>query len=781
MNEQVKNNFSKIKLWHLAVGVGVFALLLGILEAFKFTDIATYPQINKELFLAINALWANVPSLAHNLTQLGDASVVLSLLLCLVLIAPKLWEALLAGSLLATVLGYFFKTFYAMPRPARVFGEDAFNIIGETLKGSNSLPSGHTITIFTTLCVVFFAFVPSLKKWRLPLAIGLILLATLVGLSRVGVGAHYPLDVLAGALLGCVCGLFGVLVASKTRLFAWLNSRLGLLVFVLLSAIGVVMSLKHINEHNLIIFYLALLCTLFYLFVFLREFFKAINSNKPIVFIFLMSLLWLVFFHFPLIEFIRSNLSLNSFSTALLFVSLLLFLFALTALLPLLLSLISFKLTKIYFVLFFVANSLAVYFVSSYGVFLDKTMMGNLFNTNVAEASSFLSLKMALWVLVLGLVPAYFVLSLKLENPTRKTAFKFSALTLLVLILLAGINYKNLLWFDKHSKQLGALIMPYSYTINSARFFQGELAKNKKELLLPNAQIIDDKKAVVVLVIGESARLKNFSLYGYERDTNPLLSKLSNLRHFYAKSSTTYTSASVKNMLSHKDSTTLYEILPNYLFRTGVSVFWRSANWGAPPLHFANIAEYNELSKRYAKFDDGYESALIANLGEEIRDANSSKVLVVLHTSTSHGPSYYKKYPVEFEKFSPVCKSVEPKGCLQGELINAYDNTVLYTDFLLSSIIEQLAGLKDYDSAMIYASDHGESLGENGLYMHGIPMAFAPKEQYEIPFLVWSSKPDSVKNLKELSHFHIFHSVLAFLGIQSEVFDEGLNLFEKDR
>ncbi|TQR60928.1 phosphoethanolamine--lipid A transferase EptA [Campylobacter troglodytis] len=576
-----------------------------------------------------------------------------------------------------------------------------------------------------------------------------------------------------------MCGLFGIFITSKTKIFSWLSSSFGLLFFAFFCAIALTSLLQKLGKDHLFIFYLALLFALIYLFVFLREFFKAINSNKPIIFIFLISLFWLVFFHFPLIEFIRSNLSLNSFSTALLFVSLLLFLFALTALLPLLLALISFKLTKIYFVLFFVANSLAVYFVSSYGVFLDKTMMGNLFNTNVSEASSFLSLKMALWVLVLGLVPAYFVLNLKLENPTRKTIAKFSGFTLLTLLFLAGINYKNLLWFDKHSKQLGALIMPYSYTINSARFFQGEFAKNKKEILLPKAQIIDDKKAVVVLVIGESARLKNFSLYGYERDTNPLLSKLSNLRHFYAKSSTTYTSASVKNMLSHKDSTTLYEILPNYLFRTGVSVFWRSSNWGAPPLHFANIAEYNELSKRYAKFDDGYESALIANLGEEIRDANSSKVLVVLHTSTSHGPSYYKKYPVEFEKFSPVCKSVEPKGCLQGELINAYDNTVLYTDFLLNSIIEQLAGLKDYDRAMIYASDHGESLGENGLYMHGIPMAFAPKEQYEIPFLVWSSKPDSVKNLKELSHFHIFHSVLAFLGIQSEVFDEGLNLFEK--
>ncbi len=777
MNEQVRDNFSKIKAWHLAVAVGVFGLLLAVLEAFKITDTATYPQINKDIFLAINALWANAPTLAHNLTQLGDASVVLSLLLCLALTLPKLWEALLAGSLLSFVAAHFFKEFYAMPRPARAFGENAFNIIGETLKGSNSLPSGHTITIFTTLCVVFFAFVPSLKKARLSLVIGIILLALLVGLSRVGVGAHYPLDVLTGAVLGIVCGLFGVFVAGKTRLFAWLNSRLGLLVFALLAAVGVVMSLKHINEHNLIIFYVALLFALFYLFAFLREFFK-LTSNKPLAFIFVISTLWIVFFHFPLLEFIKANLSLYSFSGAFLFICLVLFLFALTALLPLLLALISIKLTKLYFVLFFVANALAVYFVASYGVFLDKNMMGNLFNTNTAEASSFLSLKMALWLIALGIVPAYFVLNLRLEQPLRKTVAKFSVLTLLALLLLAGLNYNNLLWFDKHSKQLGALIMPYSYTINSARFLQGELAKNKKEILLPNAQIMDDKKAVLVLVIGESARLKNFSLYNYERNTNPLLSRLSNLRHFYAKSSTTYTSASVKNMLSHKDSSTLYEILPNYLFRTGVSVFWREANWGAPPLHFPNVTNYNELSKRYKDLDDGYESAIVAGLSEEIKASNSKKVLVILHTSTSHGPSYHKKYPPQFEKFTPTCKSVEPKGCAQKELVNAYDNSIIYTDFLLNAIIEELKRLDDYESAMLYVSDHGESLGENGIYMHGIPMAIAPKEQYEIPFIVWSSKPKALKDLKELSHFHIFHSVLAFLSIKSEVFEEDLNIFK---
>ena len=774
MNEQVKDNFHKIKLWHFALAVGICALVFGALSIFRLSEPKAYAQANKGLFLALNSFFSNAPVLTHNLTQLGDASVSLAFLLCFALIAPKLWEALAAGSLLCLALTHYLKALYAMPRPARAFGEDTFNIIGQTLKGSNSLPSGHTAAIFTILSICFIAFVPSAGKGRFALAFGIVFLALFVGLSRVGVGAHYPLDVLAGGLLGFVCGLFGVLVASRTRIFAWLNSHHGLLAFALLCALGVVMMAKNLSKENLFIFYPALFCALICLFVILGKYFKGVNS--ALIFIFAMSALVVVFFHFPLLEFVRANLSLDSLGALVLFASLGVFLFGITLLMPLLLGLVSFGLVKAWFVLNFIANSVAVYFVATYGVFLDKTMMGNLFNTNLAEAGEFLSFKIALWVLVLGIAPACFVLTQKVAKPTRKALLKFSTLTILVLILLAGLNFKNLLWFDKHSKQLGALVMPYSYTINSVRFFQGEFAKNKKEILLPNATIKDDKKALIVLVIGESARAKNFSLYGYARETNPLLKQTPNLRRFYAKSSTTYTTASVKNMLSHKDSGDLYEILPNYLSRSGVSVIWRQSNWGAPPLHLPSVMGYSQLAQKYPNLNDGYESAIIAGLSEEIKAAKSPKVLVVLHTSTSHGPTYHKKYPPKFEKFTPACKSVEPKGCSQAELINAYDNTILYTDFLLHALIEQISALQGYESAMIYASDHGESLGENGAYMHGIPMAFAPKEQFEIPFLVWGLR--GVKDLDEVSHFHIFHSVLAFLGVESAVFDEGLNIFK---
>ena len=171
---------------------------------------------------------------------------------------------------------------------------------------------------------------------------------------------------------------------------------------------------------------------------------------------------------------------------------------------------------------------------------------------------------------------------------------------------------------------------------------------------------------------------------------------------------------------------------------------------------------------------------MLSNLKDEIRNAKKNKILVVLHSSTSHGPTYSAKYPKSFEKFQPVCNSVELGKCTQAELMNAYDNTIVYTDFILSKLIDDLKELKEYKSSMIFVSDHGESLGENNLYMHGLPLSIAPKEQYEIPFIVWlsDSSAKKVKNKKTINQNYVFHSVLNFLNIQSPIYNEEFNIFK---
>jgi len=281
------------------------------------------------------------------------------------------------------------------------------------------------------------------------------------------------------------------------------------------------------------------------------------------------------------------------------------------------------------------------------------------------------------------------------------------------------------------------------------------------------------------LVIGESARRQNFSLYGYAKETNPFLSQTKNVFHFDANSSATYTTAGVKSIVEYKDTNDLYEILPNYLYRNQVDVIWKTTNWGEPPVHIKQYQNKEFLRQNCVEANCDYDEVLLTGLRAEIEASTKNKILIVLHTSTSHGPSYNQKYPPQFEVFSPVCSSVELANCSQEELINAYDNTIVYTDYILHRIIEELKPLKDYKSTMLFVSDHGESLGEKNLYMHGIPLSIAPKEQIEIPFIVWVSDDSKLlKPLKKVSQHHVFHSVLNFLNIESPIYEEEMNIFQ---
>jgi lipid A ethanolaminephosphotransferase len=184
---------------------------------------------------------------------------------------------------------------------------------------------------------------------------------------------------------------------------------------------------------------------------------------------------------------------------------------------------------------------------------------------------------------------------------------------------------------------------------------------------------------------------------------------------------------------------------------------------------------------------EGYDELLLYKLDERLRHAQGGKkLLVVLHQSGSHGPQYFKKYPPEIEKFKPVCRTVDQQKCSHEELVSAYDNTILYTDFLLDKVIAMLKSLDNTASVMMYMSDHGESLGENGLYLHGIPYSIAPAVQKNIPFLVWMS--DEFARRRNLpnplpverqaySQDDVFHSVMGAFGMTSEVYKKDKDIF----
>ncbi len=493
----------------------------------------------------------------------------------------------------------------------------------------------------------------------------------------------------------------------------------------------------------------------------------------------MVSALNFVLFHYPFFKFVFGNLDYKSFTGISIIVSLVILMLVANYFVVNLFLFLSKYVGKFLMVLFFLISSVAVYFVNTYSVIIDESMIGNVFNTQYSEASSFFSIQLILYVLFLGVLPSLFIIKAKIIKEKPKKFLVRSGLTLLFMAVMVFANASNWLWIDKNSKTLGGLAMPWSYSVNTALLFIHKSKENQKEILLPNATIGDQEKSVVVLVIGESARRENFSLYGYAKNTNPLLSKTPNIHAFKANSCATYTTAGVKCILEHEDSGDLYEILPNYLNRNHVDVIWRTSNWGEPPVHIKNYMKTQDLAPLCKGEDCSYDEILLSGLKEQIQHSKSNKVLVVLHTSTSHGPTYSKKYPARFETFKPVCNSVELGNCTHEELVNAYDNTIVYTDYLLHRVIEDLQELKDYKSSMIFVSDHGESLGEKNLYMHGLPMSIAPKEQYEIPFIVWTSDHSKqVKPLNSVSQNYVFHSVLNFLNVKSPVYKENMNIFK---
>ena len=492
----------------------------------------------------------------------------------------------------------------------------------------------------------------------------------------------------------------------------------------------------------------------------------------------IISLFTLIAYHKPLFDYVTENVEsgLSGVVITISFALLMLlfdFMFAMLVIKPLRMV------GRVIVALSLLANGAALYFINTYEVLLTRDVMGNLFNTRVSEASGFVSVDMVIYIVLFGLLPALYVLFRKVDYGKGSTLAKSVGGALLGIVLVALVNINNVLWIDRNATKIGALIMPWSYIANTARHFHHQKMINREEIPLPDATFASDNRSVMVLVIGESARRENFSLYGYERDTNPLL-RGDSVKTYIANASATSTTQAVKAILDHKRVKGLYEILPNYIYRNGVDVVWRTTNWGEPPLHIEKYRNASKLKAQYPDADGRYDGILLEGLSEEIEASASDKLLVVIHTSTSHGPTYNKKYPADFEVFTPVCTTVEMAKAERSELINAYDNTILYTDYILHSVIEVLRNVEDRESAMIYISDHGESLGEGNIYMHGMVSAsMAPKEQTEIPFIVWQGSDNRhLKELDEVGHYHIFHSVMDWFDMSSEFYNEEFSIFE---
>ena len=453
------------------------------------------------------------------------------------------------------------------------------------------------------------------------------------------------------------------------------------------------------------------------------------------------------------------------------------------------------------------------HFMGEYGVMIDSGMFRNFAETNVQEVQGLLSVKLLTRILLLGVLPSILVwhLPVQYRRWPRELLSKcvVGAVCMVVVCGTALANYQGLSSLFRNNKELRLLVVPSNYIGASVGYLREQLAVSQK----PFRKIGEDavrlthtatavRKSLTVLVIGETARAQNFGVLGYARDTTPNLSRESGLLAFdNVYSCGTETAVSVPCMFSNMDRKNYdaaearsQEGLLDVLQRAGLQVIWRDNQSGCKGACDRVIIEDVSRLKDPILCASGEcrDEVLLTGL-ETLMSTLKEDTVLVLHQMGSHGPEYYKRYPKAFEAFTPVCQSKSLNDCSQQSIVNAYDNTVLYTDHVLSRLIGLLKNNQaNVDTAMIYVSDHGESLGEYNLFLHGAPYMLAPDQQKHVPLLIWLSegyqKKVSVdaKCLKEergtpLSHDNLFHSMLGLLQVQTRVYRPELDLFGRCR
>ncbi|RTE66191.1 phosphoethanolamine--lipid A transferase [Amphritea opalescens] len=460
-----------------------------------------------------------------------------------------------------------------------------------------------------------------------------------------------------------------------------------------------------------------------------------------------------------------------------------------------------------------ITSSVATYFMQTYNIMIDKTMIMNMMETDLKESTELFSISLLAYVTLTGVLPALWVWHIQINygSPLRFLLTKVTTFTAIILVigLIAVTFYQDYASLFRNHRYVRDLIVPLNYVYSLQSYAQHFLPKNKREFQTvgsdahlglswqPKAQ----KKVVTILVVGETARRANFSLYDYERQTTPKLSQQNIFSFSDFSSCGTSTAVSLPCMFSNMDRSNYdhdqainSDNLLDVLQRSGLSVIWEDNNSGCKGVcnRVENVSIVEDDNPALCHDGECFDMVLLEKLEQTIKAADNN-VVIVLHQKGSHGPSYFLRAPEAFRKFSPVCDTNQLQECSQQEIINAYDNTVLYTDYFLSEVINFLKSRSDqYDASMLYLSDHGESLGENNLYLHGVPYMLAPKEQTEIPFIFWmddgfanrfSINKHCIdgKRKDHFSHDNLFDSMLGLLDVQTKAYRQDMDIFSSCR
>ncbi|MDO6547410.1 phosphoethanolamine transferase [Pseudoalteromonas carrageenovora] len=454
--------------------------------------------------------------------------------------------------------------------------------------------------------------------------------------------------------------------------------------------------------------------------------------------------------------------------------------------------------------LLLIISSGVLYGSLSYGVVFDYSMIQNTFETDSSEALSYLNPQLIGFLLLFCALPVFILSKVKIHF-ARPHQEAISRIKLIVacclLIALVVVNfYADYAATGRNNRILKKEIIPFQYLSSGYKYMRDQLLytniKFKNIDTIPTL-IAPTTTSVTVIVVGETARAKNFAYQGYKRNTNPYTQK-HNVTYFNNVASCgTATAVSVPCMFSLQTQDNFDRLaadnqqnLIDLAQQAGSDVLWVDNNSGCKNV-CTRVVNINIPTAASALCDGKYcfDEALIAPLKRKLANLSQANTVIVLHMMGSHGPTYFKRYPEKFKQFTPTCDRSDIQNCSLDELVNTYDNTIAYSDFVNAQVIDQLKALpNNIDKQFLYVSDHGESLGEAGAYLHGFPYSFAPSTQTHVPLYMWADEHNQritntcLANLdtrSARSHNNIFHTLLNLIGIKSKTYQASLDLLAR--
>lgn len=449
-------------------------------------------------------------------------------------------------------------------------------------------------------------------------------------------------------------------------------------------------------------------------------------------------------------------------------------------------------------------TAVASHYMSAYGVYLDPDMLRNVLHTDSKESSELLSARLLIPI-AWSLLPIVLLWRIRLRRRSWPRALGVRGLFLLAMALVAAcgvmLSSQDFSTLFRSHREVRYLVTPANYVVSLSKVLLSSPPGAKKAPLpvgLDARQArATGKPRLLLLVVGETARAQNWGLNGYARQTTPELARIPDLINFPQMTSCgTSTEVSLPCMFSpygrrdyNEGRIRSHQSLLHVLDHAGIATLWRDNQSGCKgvcdglPIERLDDAKDTDLCDGKRCLDE----ILIKNLRAQLLPAKGDRV-VVLHQLGNHGPSYFERYPQAFKRFTPTCDNPELGQCEREQIVNAYDNALLYTDHVLAQAIGFLGRQTEYDTALIYVSDHGESLGEKGLFLHGMPYSIAPEEQTRVPMVMWFSPgllSDSGLDLDCLrrrasqpaSHDNLFPSVLGLLQVRTEAYRRAGDLF----